>query len=852
MFTHTSTSRWVRELLLAGCFLLLAACGAGADHTAASTSTADGTGADNPPAVIPATPTGLSATAGAATVSLKWAASSNAATYNVKRSVASGGPYSALASPASTTYTDASAANGTTYFYVVSAVDTMGESANSAQASATPKAQTSAPVAPTTLQATAGNAQISLTWTASSGATSYHVKRATSSGGPYTQAATPTSTSFNDASLVNGTTYFYVVSAVDSSGESANSSQASATPSAPVTAPPVAIPPVPSAVKATAGSAQISLSWSASSGATSYHVKRATTSGGPYSQVGSPATTSYADSSVGAGTTYYYVVSALDSAGESANSAQTTATVAASAPTASVSVAGLHVSGNKILNAQNQVVPLHGVDKSGAEYECLSSQAVFDGPSDAQSVTVLQSWSINIVRLPINEDCWLGINGVAVGGTAYQTAIINYVNLLKAANIAAIIDLQWVAPGTTLANQQTPMPDADHAATFWTSVANTFKSNSSVLFDLFNEPYPDSNQDTPAAWACLSKGGTCPGVSYPVASMPSLVNAIRATGATNIIMSPGVQYTNTLDQWLANKPADPTGNLVASWHSYSDQICNNQTCWDSVIKPVMQSVPLIVGEIGERDCQDIYINPLMAYLDANGGNYLAWAWDTYDCSSFPGLITDYSGTPSNFGIGFYDHMLSLAGKTPPPPPAIPMFSSTFPFGIAVGSSSSYTASDGTVYHPDVANSALTESMQFFTAFTTTDTITGTPDPTLYKSGKTGEFGTWTINVPNGTYQVTLGMAPNHTYGAGEYGQDQTIQGQKVGSCVWSTYSGTNVSPDGGTCPQSPVPVPALDAAVTVSYKVSVFNQQLVIEPAASFGGGRTTILNTIKVSQATP
>jgi Cellulase (glycosyl hydrolase family 5)/Malectin domain len=462
----------------------------------------------------------------------------------------------------------------------------------------------------------------------------------------------------------------------------------------------------------------------------------------------------------------------------------------------------------------------------------------------------LQSWAINIVRLPINEDCWLGINGAAVGGSAYQTAIINYVNLLTAGNIAAIIDLQWAAPGTTLANQQTPMPDSDHAAVFWTSVANTFKSNTAVLFDLFNEPYPDSNQDTPAAWACLKSGGTCPGVSYPAASMPSLVNAIRATGSTNIIMSPGVQYTNTLDQWLANKPPDPTGNLVASWHSYSDQICNNQTCWDSSIKPVLQSVPLIVGEIGERDCQDIYINPLMAYLDTNGGNYLAWAWDTYDCSSFPALIADYNGTPTGFGVGFYDHMLTLAGRTPPPPPAITMFSNIYPFGIAVGSTTQYVASDGTIYHPDVVNSALTESMQFFTPFTTTDAITGTPDPTLYKSGRTGEFGTWTINVPNGNYQVTLGMAPNRSYNVGEFGQDQTIQSQKVGSCIGSTYSGTNLSSDGASCPQSPVPAPTLDAAITVTYTVSVFNQQLVIEPAASFGDGRMTILNTIKVAQS--
>ena len=189
---------------------------------------------------------------------------------------------------------------------------------------------TTIPAAPASVTATAGNAQVAIGWAASTGATSYHVKRAAASAGPFTQVAAPASTAFTDTGLTNGTTYFYVVSALNSAGESANSAPVSAKPSAPAQPPPQ-IPAVPTSLIATAGNAQISLTWAISSGATSYHVKRSTTAGGPYTQVSAPATTAFTDTGLTNGTKYFYVVTALNSAGESANSAEANATPSAPA-----------------------------------------------------------------------------------------------------------------------------------------------------------------------------------------------------------------------------------------------------------------------------------------------------------------------------------------------------------------------------------------------------------------------------------------------------------------------------------------------------------------------------------------
>src|SRR5271165_556768 len=297
-----------------------------------SANSAEVSAAPVAPVTIPSAPTGLAANAGNAQVSLTWNASAGATSYHVKRATVSGGPYIQIVAPISPSYTDTGLTNGTKYLYVVSAVNSAGESASSAEANATPAAPMMIPPVPTQLAATAGNAQVSLLWSASSGATSYHVKRATVSGGPYTQIAVPTSPSYTDTGLTNGTKYFYVVSALNSAGESANSVEVNATPTAPVT------PAVPTGLAATAGNMQVMLVWNASPGATSYNVKRATMNGGPYSQLAAPTSANYTDSGLTNGTTYYYVVSAVNSAGESANSGQVSATPTGVAPDVTITI----------------------------------------------------------------------------------------------------------------------------------------------------------------------------------------------------------------------------------------------------------------------------------------------------------------------------------------------------------------------------------------------------------------------------------------------------------------------------------------------------------------------------------
>ncbi len=185
----------------------------------------------------PAAPTGLTATPGDASVSLDWADNSEGdlASYKVFRSTTSGSGYGVIASGVtSSAYVDNTAVNGTTYYYVVKAVDLRNnESGYSNEASATP-ADTVPPAAPSSLVANGGDGTVSLDWADNSEGdlASYKVYRSTTSGSGYGVIASGVATSsYVDNSVTNETTYYYVVTAVDTaSNESGYSNQAAATP----------------------------------------------------------------------------------------------------------------------------------------------------------------------------------------------------------------------------------------------------------------------------------------------------------------------------------------------------------------------------------------------------------------------------------------------------------------------------------------------------------------------------------------------------------------------------------------------------------------------------------------------
>jgi len=127
------------------------------------------------------------------------------------------------------------------------------------------------------------------------------------------------------------------------------------------------------------------------------------------------------------------------------------ASVAAAGHAGTSAARGLHVVRAHLIDSHGRTLILRSVNRSGTEYACIQGWGIFDGPSNAASVRAIASWDVNFVRVPLNEDCWLGINGVkrAYGGAAYRKAIVRYVKLLHHYGMYVELSLIWAAPGST-------------------------------------------------------------------------------------------------------------------------------------------------------------------------------------------------------------------------------------------------------------------------------------------------------------------------------------------------------------------------------------------------------------------
>lgn len=284
------------------------------------------------------------------------------------------------------------------------------------------------------------------------------------------------------------------------------------------------------------------------------------------------------------------------------------------APVTSTEIRDVDVIGDQLVDQSRRPIQLRGVNRSGIEYPCVQGWGIVDGSVDDVSVAAMRTWGVNSVRIPLNEDCWLGRDGLSpeLTGPAYRAAVVSYVDRLVAAGMIVVVDLHWTSTGGELADRQRPMPTRERALDFLASVASVFESHDTVLFDLFNEPHEVS-------WGCWRDG------CGEYAGTQEIVNAVRATGATNPMVLSGLDWGGDLSAWGEYRPIDPLRSLVAGWHLYDFKGCSDSQCWEAVSDGVGVA-PIVITEFGDTDCDGGFSRPLMEWADSGAVSYLAWSW----------------------------------------------------------------------------------------------------------------------------------------------------------------------------------------------------------------------------------
>jgi endoglucanase len=374
---------------------------------------------------------------------------------------------------------------------------------------------------------------------------------------------------------------------------------------------------------------------------------------------------------------------ALSGATGAALGSPVVATVSLAPKSTSPAALAIKVKGNTFVDQNGKTFQMRGVNVSGLESVAMQGWSVSDPWGGMKPVwSALQAWKVNSVRLPLNEASWLGYtcvdsNGATLDpdpGNNYRATVAQTVTEANAAGLYVILDLHWSAPGTICPTDQNWMADTDHSIAFWTSIADTFKANPAVIFELYNEPVLTNST---AGWNAWLNGGAQTTVrpgggktyAWTSAGMQQLLDAVRATGATNVVLCGGVSYSNVLTGFPSHIPADPISQLGAAWHVYSFNVYVDPspgTSTTNMLAAVSANVPLVITEVGDTDgagATGSFVKKILTFADSTGYSYFGWTWNDWGQSSND-LILNSSGTPTiGFGTYFKQHLICRATTT---------------------------------------------------------------------------------------------------------------------------------------------------------------------------------------------
>ena len=305
----------------------------------------------------------------------------------------------------------------------------------------------------------------------------------------------------------------------------------------------------------------------------------------------------------------------------------------------------LKVSGNKIVNAAGATVLLEGVNVCNLATVPTGEHGILWAIH-----TAIDDWHARVIRLPVLDGFWFGKGRGKLPSNdqeAYRTIVDKAIKLAAGKGVYTVLDLhRFLAPD-------------ESCAAFWTDAATRYKNNPAVLFDVFNEPH-----GTP--WDVWQKGGQVEVKGKPPVQsvgMQGLVDAVRDTGAKNIVVAAGLGYANDLSGILNGYALDDKGGngIVYDTHFY-----NWHKNWDRIL-PVAEKYPVLVGEFGADPNKMSFIpakaqeDPYTWSPDALGfvqKNHLNWTAWCFHTRATPNLLLDWDYfTPTPYWGAFVKEAL---------------------------------------------------------------------------------------------------------------------------------------------------------------------------------------------------
>lgn len=322
------------------------------------------------------------------------------------------------------------------------------------------------------------------------------------------------------------------------------------------------------------------------------------------------------------------------------------------APNISLSLKGTQ------LTRGGQPFTLLGAARYSLEFECHG-----DGHFQLADFQAMRSWGMNAVRFPLSSAFWRNLDGKCPD---YQATVAQAIANAEQVGLYIILDIQRSAPFSLAQDAdsgggQCPLPDRYDAA-LWQQVAQTYRNDPHLLFDLFGEPFNVSA----AQW---THGGpittTCyptydHAMTYQAIGMPELAAQVRAVAPSNLIILSGLDWGYDLS---AIAPVNLTGILYAT-HPWNHVTVQQPSDWPRAFGNMAQHLPVIATEFGAYDCQTGYIATEITYFEQRHISFLAWAWTPGGCG-VPGLIASWNGTPTApYGQYIREQMLQQAARNP--------------------------------------------------------------------------------------------------------------------------------------------------------------------------------------------